>query len=476
LRTRNSSRPGAPPAGAPVDRFYAVVRGIGRFWVWFFFRHVDVHHPERVPPTGPALLCINHPNNLIDSLLVGAVLTRKVHYLATAALFRQPLLARFLAACGAIPVYRKQDDPDRMDRNADSFRACHDALARGAVIGIYPEGTTHSETRVQRIKTGAARIALDFEAGRTAARGEALALIPVGLTFDARKSFRGHVRVAFGEPIPVAPYVPAYREDPIQAVNALTSAIQWEMQAEVLHIERPDRVDLVRAVEDLYRGALIRQIQEERGLAARAVDPLRISRTIADAVAYFEAHEPERVERLQREVERYRALLAVYRMRDQAVRTRVERVEGRARLRRSWQASLGLPIFVYGALVNAPAYVLPRWLARRIASRETDYATTRLLASVVAFPLFWGIETGIVWRLAGAGWAVAFAASLPLSGLLAYRYLGGARRLGSQIRFGLLSLTRRQAASRLLDARETIVSLLDQAKTDYLARTRGSTF
>jgi len=45
---------------------------------------------------------------------------------------------------------------------------------------------------------------------------------------------------------------------------------------------------------------------------------------------------------------------------------------------------------------------VPRWIARRNATKETDYATTRLLASVVAFPLFWGVETWLVWRLAGA--------------------------------------------------------------------------
>src|ERR1700682_3469279 len=141
---------------AKVDPFYAAVRTIGRFWVWFFFRSVDVHHADRVPRHGPVLLCINHPNNLIDSLLVGGVLSRKVHYLATAALFRNPLVARFLTACGAIPVYRKQDDPDKMDRNADAFAACFRALEGGRLVGIYPEGTTHSESRVQRIKTGAA--------------------------------------------------------------------------------------------------------------------------------------------------------------------------------------------------------------------------------------------------------------------------------------------------------------------------------
>src|SRR5436190_18861984 len=101
-------------ATAPMDRFYRAVRAVARFWLWFFFKAVDVRHPERVPAGGPVLLCINHPNNLIDSLVVGAAVRRKVHYLATAALFRNPLVARFLLAAGAIPVWRKQDETRRI--------------------------------------------------------------------------------------------------------------------------------------------------------------------------------------------------------------------------------------------------------------------------------------------------------------------------------------------------------------------------
>ncbi|HSE02518.1 MAG TPA: lysophospholipid acyltransferase family protein [Methylomirabilota bacterium] len=456
------------------DRFYSAVRLVGRFWLWFFFKDVSVAGLERVPPTGPVLLCINHPNNLIDSLLVGGVLPRKVHYLATAALFRNSLVARFLTACGAIPVYRKQDDPDKMDRNVDAFAACFRALGRGDLIGIYPEGTTHSERRVQRIRTGAARIALDYQTGGQT--GGPLTLIPVGLTFEARKAFRGHVHVSFGEPIPLTAYAAAYRDEPGKAVDALTTAIQWGMQAEILHVAHPERQELIRAVEELYRGDLIRELQEERGLRGRQIDPLRLSRAIADAVAHFEERDPERVARLWAGVQRYRALLAAYQIRDQAVRARAERPAARARLRRSWEASLGLPFFAYGLLVNGLPYLLPRWLARRTARKETDYATTRLLASTVAFPLFWALEIWIVWRLLGLAWALGFAVSLPVSGLIAYRYLGGMSRLQSQLRFGLLSVTHRQSATRLLAERQALVADLERAKDDYLAATRGSSF
>jgi len=455
------------------DSFYWGVRWVGRFWLWFFFRDVAVVRASLVPAAGPVLLCINHPNNLIDSLLVGGVLPRKVHYLATAALFRNPLVARFLAACGAIPVYRKQDDPGKMDRNADAFAACFRALERGRLVGIYPEGTTHSESRVQRIKTGAARIALDYQAS---GRGAPLTLIPVGITFEARKAFRGHVRLSFGEPIALAPYAPVYREEPAKAVEALTTAIQWGMEAEILNVGRPERQDLVRAVEEIYRSDLIRELQEERGLGTRQIDPLRLSRAIADAAAHFEERDPERVARMWAAVLKYRAMLAAYHVRDQAVRARAQRPPARAQLRHSWEASIGLPFFAYGLVVNGLPYLLPRWLARRTARKETDYATTRLLASIVAFPLFWAIEIWIVWRLLGPAWALGFALSLPASGLLAYRYLGGMSRLRNQLRFGVLSLTHRQSATRLLAERQALVAELERAKDDYMAATRGSSF
>jgi len=462
---------------AGVDPFYAAVRTVGRFWVWFFFRSVDVRHAERVPRRGPVLLCINHPNNLIDSLLVGAVVDRKVHYLTTAALFRNPLVGRFLRACGAIPVYRRQDDPDKMDKNARAFEACVTTLAAGGLVGIYPEGTTHAESRVQRIKTGAARIALAYESQRgQGGPGEPLAAIPVGLTFDARKSFGGRVRVSFGEAIPLRPFLDLYGEDQVKAVDELTTAIQWGMEKQVVHVDRLDRAALVREVEGLYRDQLVRELHDERGLSPGHIDTVRLSRSIADAAAWFEAHEPQRLEELRHHIERYRATLAAYTIKDQAVRERLARRPARQRLRRGWTAAVGLPVFVYGLITSGLPYVVPRWIARRAATKETNYATTRLLASVVAVPLCWGIETWIVGRLAGLVWALVFFLSLPVSSMLAYHYLRGIGRLKAQLGFGLLAMTRHQTATRVLAERRELVALLDRARDDYLAATKGSSF
>jgi glycerol-3-phosphate O-acyltransferase / dihydroxyacetone phosphate acyltransferase len=462
---------------ARVDPFYALVRTIGRFWVWFFFRSVDVHHAERVPRHGPVLLCINHPNNLIDSLLVGAVVDRKVHYLATAALFRNPLVGTFLRSCGAIPVYRRQDDPDKMDKNVGAFEACVTTLAAGGLVGIYPEGTTHAESRVQRIKTGAARIALDYESRRRqGGGGEPLAAIPVGLTFDARKSFGGRVRVAFGEPLPLRPFLDLYGEDQIKAVDELTTAIQWAMESQVLNVDRLDRAALVHEIEGLYRDQLVRELQEERGLSMGKIDTVRLSRSIADAVAWFEAHAPQRLGELREHIDRYRATLAAYAIKDQAVRERLAHQPVRLQLRRGWKAAVGLPVFAYGLITSGLPYLVPRWIARHTATKETNYATTRLLASTIAFPLFWGVETWLVWRRLGWMWAFAFFLSLPVASMLAYHYLRGLGRFKAQMGFGLLAMTRHQTATRVLAERQRLIDLLERAKDDYLAATKGSSF
>jgi Flp pilus assembly protein TadB len=135
---------------------------------------------------------------------------------------------------------------------------------------------------------------------------------------------------------------------------------------------------------------------------------------------------------------------------------------------------MGWPLFVYGATVNFLPYYLPGWLARRTSRRPTDYATTRLLASVVAFPLFWALETLLVAWVAGLRWAPAFFLSLPLGGLVAYRYLVGTGRLRHQLRFGALLLTRAQEARRLLAERREILDELDRAGRDYPGWVSGS--
>jgi 1-acyl-sn-glycerol-3-phosphate acyltransferase len=338
-----------------------LVRLIARFWIWFFFERVEVRHAERVPRTGAVLLCINHPNNLIDSLLVGSVLQRQVHYLATGTLFRNPMMARLLVALGVIPVQRQADDAGRTERNAEMFATCGEAFDRGQLIAIYPEGATRAEASLQPIKSGAARIALGYEL-RAPGR---LTVVPVGLSFAARRRFRGRVLVSFGEPIDLSAHG-ASPGEPAKALHALTSAIQAAMEREVVRAERIDTAAFGQAVEVLYRGDVEREMWEKRSASGRRVVPFQSSASIGAAIEHFRRHDPERIERLWQRILGYHAGLADYRLRDETVRARVDAAADRRRVARSWQTAAALPRFVYGAAVNLLPYNIPGWLEGRM--------------------------------------------------------------------------------------------------------------
>src|SRR5207248_1044908 len=108
-------------------------------------------------------------------------------------------------------------------------RAVLDLVLFRARRGPAPRAGTALGTRaalhVQRIKTVAARIAHGYAAHAQ----RRLTVVPVGLSFAARKRFRGRVLVSFGEPVAVSPHLAVYREQPAKALHALTTAIQSAM-------------------------------------------------------------------------------------------------------------------------------------------------------------------------------------------------------------------------------------------------------
>src|SRR5262245_19869688 len=109
---------------------YVSVRAFGRFWINRFFRRIHVIGKENII-SGPVIFAINHPNNLIDSLVVAYAIDRKIHYLATAQLFSNKIMSLFLHKMGVIPVYRKQDDASHGNKNVSMFQASYEVLKAG---------------------------------------------------------------------------------------------------------------------------------------------------------------------------------------------------------------------------------------------------------------------------------------------------------------------------------------------------------
>jgi 1-acyl-sn-glycerol-3-phosphate acyltransferase len=115
------------------------VRWLGyKLTVWFLrallapFVRVQVWRGERARLAGPCLLACNHISHF-DPPLIAARIARKVDWMATAGLFSNGFVGRWLRAVDTFPV-----DRARTDRAA--VRTALERLARGRMVGLFPEG------------------------------------------------------------------------------------------------------------------------------------------------------------------------------------------------------------------------------------------------------------------------------------------------------------------------------------------------
>ena len=329
----------------------AVIRVTARI----FFRRIEVAGSDRVPDS-PVIFAVNHPNALIDPLFLLCFAPRPVSFLAKAPLFRTPLIRWFVRAFDSIPVYRKQDDVSTAG-NRETFAQSRAVLQRGGAIAIFPEGTTHSDPRLRELKTGAARIALGASIR--------VSIVPTGLYYTAKQTFRSSALAYFGTPIAVDPEpVDANGEPQSHSVERLTEKIERALADVTLQADSHAALELIARAERIFSAG------EQRDLAGE----LELRRQFVAGYRYLMERDPARLARLESDVARMDAEVAPNVTIDAATVLQL----------------IFLPIAILGAAIHWPIYRLIGLLANHFARKEDELiATLKVVGGLVLYPLFW---------------------------------------------------------------------------------------
>lgn len=184
---------------------YGLLRWISGIALYWFYREIRIVGDEKIPATGPLLIAVNHQNALVDSLITGWVMPRRITMTAKATLTDNPLIAGLFGILGVVPLRRVSDEsrkphgsPLDRSRNINAFREILRVLEKRGAVLIFPEGKSHNEIGLEPLRTGLARLALQ---AREEYSISGVRILPVGLVFEDKGAPGSVVGVRVGDVI-----------------------------------------------------------------------------------------------------------------------------------------------------------------------------------------------------------------------------------------------------------------------------------
>jgi glycerol-3-phosphate O-acyltransferase/dihydroxyacetone phosphate acyltransferase len=379
-----------------------LTRRLAEALVRLYYPVRSIEGAERIPAGRPVVFVLNHPNGLLDPLVLRVTTGRATRFLAKSSLFGNPLGRLAMDAFGSIPVYRAQEAGARAkdtSRNEETFARCRAALARGEALALFPEGVSHSDPQLRPLKTGAARIALSAER-EVADAGSRLhaVVVPVGLFYERKARFRSRVLLVVGEPLETEPLLPRYRQDERAAVDTLTDEIKARLDGVVVQAETRE---LLAGIARVARWTVPRKPDdaEEDELAAEH----RRTRELLAAYERLRARDPARVESVAAAARAYARTLYHLGVRN-PWGLEIELIAPGRVLAALAKVVLALPLALVGAALGWLPYRLAGRVAARVTRDEDILGTVKLFAGALFMFVAWTAEAVAAGVLFGAPW------------------------------------------------------------------------
>lgn len=375
-----------------------------------FFRRIEVVGLENVPADGSVIFAGNHPNALMDGWLLAAKCGRwPLRFLANAKLWKYRLLTPLLNASGAIPVYRQEEHDCKVD-NKEAFEKLYEVIESGQCVGIFPEGVSHVESQLMRLKTGTARIALSVAARKIASPP----IIPCGLNYIHRHRFRSQVLIEFGEPVQVdEQWLEKYREDEQATVLQLTEELADALRRVTVNAPDWRTLHFIQAARRLYKPS------------TAELTPLQYTRLNRRFVNQYVADrdDPE-LQALTDDVENYQARLEMLGLKDHQLRSPVSlSYTFRKIFLRTLAIVALLPLAIPGALLHLPIGWIAATVGDRFSYETDDVATLKVFSTLLLLPFLYLAIAVFVGNALGSWVGLLVFLALPFSFLLSVRLL-----------------------------------------------------
>ena len=435
-----------------------VLRRLARGMVKFYYPRLEVSGGEKIPQEGPVLLCANHSNSMVDPVLIGVTAVRPVRFMAKAPLFEMPVVGRVMYALGMVPAYRGMDDKSQVRRNLQSLDTGAETLMEGKALGIFPEGKTTDRAHLDKVRSGAARMAI--KAYDEGTRG--VHVVPLGINYERKDQFRSGVWIRVGDPIDVDSWVDRHDGDSRKAMRALTTKLADDIRDLIVHLNEPEWEPWLEDLE-----VLVPAVVDHAEVSAGS---LLQRKRIADAINHFQEADREKAEVLAKEITTYREAVNSAGLK---IGSPVLEQSGLPAVLRVCSTLLRLMLFSLPAMLGSLWHLIPFIAVRSIASLldqpgKVTVSTHRLL---VGLPLYLSWYAALGWLMLDQGFmngvVLGTLVFMPFAGVFALAFWRRASSAAVVLWHQLLISGRRGRLKEIRRLRSDLQGRLAEFATTY---------
>ncbi len=433
---------------------YRMGRFVMRVGFMTLYREIEVEGIERVPARGPVLFTLNHPNGVVDPLVLVVKLRRVLTLTAKSTLLKMPVIGQMMRLFQVVPIHRRQDQTEGSDpsKNVESLAACRARLAEGGAICIFPEGVSHSEPQMRPLKTGAARIALEYLEHNGNAGG--LRIIPVGLHFECKNRIRSRVWARFGEPIDPARWK---AENENSGAKELTAHLDEAMRRLTLNFKMEEESNLLADAAELLMTGGEKPPQLGKETQTLAERQLLIERLRQG----YEALKRDHAVKLTETAERFSRFCAQLKIKGIHPSELFLPMDASLAfmffIRQILFMVLGLPLAIYGLINHLLPWLTIRFIGGFLHKGTDQWASNVLYPSLVVFPAFYLLQIGTVAWFYPFSWAAVYGVTLPFAGWIALHYVERAPRIWRRSRTFLRFLFHPTERREMADEAQSLI-------------------
>lgn len=408
------------------DLGYTILKPIVDTCTKYSYRKVEVVGKENVPTDGAIILSPNHCNTLLDALVMLRSHSAPTVFGARADMFNNKMVAKIMYFLRILPMVRQRDGLRNVLKNVETQDIIVETLENDVRFCVFPEGRHRPAKSLLPLGKGVCRMAL--AANAKFGDRKPVYIVPVGIEYGDFFRYRGTSLVTYGKAINVTEYIKSLDTDnEAQVIDLLRKELTVKMSELFTFIKDDENLKEKWTLTKML--AIASKNKPYGTFGSCLYDSMMQNREIIAGIEKACEEKPEEMQKLLADVKEFEKSrrkhgISIYSFK----KNNEAKTFGKV-----FAALIGLPYFIFCAVVDLPMWALEMFLRSKI--RDKAFRNTGSFGVKLGLGILWNIALAII-AFCTFSWPVALAfILLALPGYSYFHdYIEGMRRFISDIK------------------------------------------